>query len=385
MKTTSTVLIASLFAGCAAAEQATDTIRKMDECFALARKADAICNNLSAPASMRLDCLQKTRNVQEECLEQVRAAMEQTPPAFLGDDVPRSTAEPQQRVATPDSRSDMTSGFNPAPKPQSVPSRPIVPPELYLSPDPVAPLLDRASRPEPPSRPSSGLQTPPAPLGGDVPRSTAEPQQRVATPDSRFGTTSGLDPAPKPQGVPSPPPFPPELHRSPDPVAPLLDRASRPEPPSRPSSGWIVGETVSPIDYSPLLVAQLFSVTSSKPDAPSAFVLRCRAQRTEISVRTRGSWHPTRAGDVEIIVTGDGRSAQHFRWPLASDGKSASSVEDAANTVRGLAGASMSVAVTDATGDTGTATFELAGIDRVREKLATTCRWPAPEAQSNRR
>jgi hypothetical protein len=107
--------------------------------------------------------------------------------------------------------------------------------------------------------------------------------------------------------------------------------------------------------------------------------------RTDISVRTSGTWRPSRTGDVEIVFAAEGRPFQRFRWRLAPDGRSASSVEDAANTVQGLGGARLSIAVTDATGEVGTATFELVGIEAVREKLAAACRWPSIGDQSRTR
>ena len=47
--------------------------------------------------------------------------------------------------------------------------------------------------------------------------------------------------------------------------------------------------------------------------------------------------------------------------------------------------ARLSIAVTDATGEVGTATFELVGIEAVREKLAAACRWPPIGDQSRTR
>jgi len=51
---------------------------------------------------------------------------------------------------------------------------------------------------------------------------------------------------------------------------------------------WIVSETMSPVDYSPIITA----TTSSQPvakDAPPIFVIRCRGQRTDLLVSTEGS------------------------------------------------------------------------------------------------
>jgi hypothetical protein len=168
----------------------------------------------------------------------------------------------------------------------------------------------------------------------------------------------------------------------PQPAAGPVDRMAKRELPGAGSSGWIVGETVSPVDFSPLLVAQINSAGSYKPDAPSTLVLRCRAGRTEMSLRTQGSW---RAGVVEVVFADDRRPPQRSRWSVASDGKSASLAEDAISAVQGLLGATISISINDGAQDVGTATFELVGIDAVREKLARRCRWPAVAAQSRAR
>src|SRR6185437_14755821 len=269
------------------ADPAAETIRGMDQCFALARSANAICGRSGNPASARLDCLRKARDAEEQCLEQVRAAMDLRIPARTPDvpTKPPNAERPQSSNTT-------------------------------------------AERPEKTSR----VERPPAKLQTEDP---------------------AVSPARKE-----------DAHAKP--AATLVDPISRREPPDRPSSGWIVGETVSPVDFSPLLVAQINSVASNKPDDPSALVLRCRAGRTEMSLRTRGNWRAARASVVEVVFNDERRSPQRFRWRLASDGKSASA-EDAINTVQELAAATVSISVNDGTGEIGMATFELAGIDVVRK------------------
>jgi len=306
MRSPSIILITSFMAGSAAADPAAETIRGMDQCFALARSADAICGRSSNAASARLDCLRKARDAEEQCLEQVHAGMDLRMPAR--------------------------------------------PPDV----------LTKQPNAEPPPQSNNAA--------ADRPEKTSEverPSARSQTDDSAVSPPREEDAHSKPTATP-------------------VDPISRRQPLDRPSSGWIVGETVSPVDFSPLLVAQINSGGPNKPDAPSALVLRCRAGRTEISLRTQGNWHAG-SGTMEVVFADDGRPPQRFRWPLASDGKSTSSAQDAIAVVQGLVGATITISVTDGSREIGTATFELAGIDAVRKKLAERCRWPALAAQSSGR
>ena len=67
--------------------------------------------------------------------------------------------------------------------------------------------------------------------------------------------------------------------------------------PATPS--WIVSETSSPIDYSPIITA----TTSSQPvakDAPAMFIIRCRGQHTDLLVSTEGSWRASRGNELQV-------------------------------------------------------------------------------------
>jgi hypothetical protein len=64
-------------------------------------------------------------------------------------------------------------------------------------------------------------------------------------------------------------------------------------------TNWIVSETTSPVDYSPIITAVIRS-TSSLQDAPNALVIRCRGLRTEVLLRTEGTWRASRSSRVQI-------------------------------------------------------------------------------------
>jgi hypothetical protein len=77
---------------------------------------------------------------------------------------------------------------------------------------------------------------------------------------------------------------------------------ARPKPTS---DGWTIGETTSPVDFSPLLVAKLRPVAPAS-DRATVLMLRCRSPRIELSVRAQGTWRPSRAGDADVAAN---------RWP----------------------------------------------------------------------
>ncbi len=56
----------------------------------------------------------------------------------------------------------------------------------------------------------------------------------------------------------------------------------------QPAKGtWVISETTSPVDYSPMITAATLSQSNAK-DAPATFAIRCRGQRTDLVVSTEG-------------------------------------------------------------------------------------------------
>jgi hypothetical protein len=151
------------------------------------------------------------------------------------------------------------------------------------------------------------------------------------------------------------------------------------------ASGWLISETTSPRDFSPLFVAKLYALSPIAADAPQTLVLRCRNEHTEMSLGANGVWRPSRSADVEVAMPSDRPAARPLRWRLAVDGRTAFMADDPVGLLRTLSGGRMSVAVTDGAGRTVSATFDLAGIDIVRARLANACRWPNATVESRGR
>jgi hypothetical protein len=73
MRATLTAIVLSIVGGGACAQPANEAIKGLESCFQAARLADAICSN--AANDQRLDCFQKARAAQLECLQHVPSGM----------------------------------------------------------------------------------------------------------------------------------------------------------------------------------------------------------------------------------------------------------------------------------------------------------------------
>ena len=141
------------------------------------------------------------------------------------------------------------------------------------------------------------------------------------------------------------------------------------------AQNWIVSETMSPVDYSPMITA----ATSSQPvakDAPATFIIRCRGQRTDLLISTEGTWPASRANELQVDLTVNDQPAIRMQWIASSDGRTALFKDDAVRFLRSLPdGGRILVSVSDTQGVVREAAFQLTGLNAVRQKIATACRW----------
>jgi len=160
-------------------------------------------------------------------------------------------------------------------------------------------------------------------------------------------------------------------------------RASPNEPPTgsaqnQPAdTAWVVSETTSPVDYSPLITAVIHS-TSSVKDAPNTLAVRCRGPRTELLLGTEGTWRATRASEVHVNYQINDQPFVRLQWTVSADGKTVSYKDDAVGLLRSLPeGARLKISVFDRQGLGQEATFQLTGLDSVRKKIGLACKWPS--------
>jgi hypothetical protein len=189
----------------------------------------------------------------------------------------------------------------------------------------------------------------------------------------------------RPDRTPVPALEPKQANKAPEPSG-----AMRPETSSKrddaplPQPDWVVSETTSPVDYSPLFSAVIRS-TSGENDGPNSFAVRCRAQRTEVSLGTNGTWSAPRGNVLQVDHQIDDRPSVRQPWILAADGKTATYKDDAVELLRSIPdGAALKVAVADKDNVRREATFQLAGLSAIRQKVAAACKWtPAPTRTSS--
>jgi hypothetical protein len=154
-------------------------------------------------------------------------------------------------------------------------------------------------------------------------------------------------------------------------------------PAKPPDPDWIVSETTSPVDYSPLVTAMIRSATSLQ-DAPNTLIIRCLGPRTEVLLRTEGTWRASRASKVQVDYQIDDQPLVRLQWTTSADGKTASYGNDAVGFLQSLPeGARLKIKVLDRAGPGPEATFQLAGLDAVRKKIAVPCKWSTADKVSS--
>ena len=150
---------------------------------------------------------------------------------------------------------------------------------------------------------------------------------------------------------------------------------------AEPAAGnWIVSETMSPVDYSPMITATTSSQSVAK-DAPALFIIRCRGQRTDLLVSTEGSWRASRANELQVDLRVNDQPAVTMQWTASSDGRTALFKSDAVRFLRSLPdGGRITISVSDWQGMAHEASFQLTGLNAIRQKIAAACKWtPAPD------
>ena len=137
---------------------------------------------------------------------------------------------------------------------------------------------------------------------------------------------------------------------------------------------WVVSETMSPVDYSPMITA----TTSSQPvakDAPAIFMIRCRggAPTCWSARKDRGA---SRANELQVDLRVNDQPAVRMQWIASSDGRTAIFKDDAVRFLRSLPdGGRITVNVSDWQGMAHEASFQLTGLDVIRQKIAAACKW----------
>ncbi len=160
----------------------------------------------------------------------------------------------------------------------------------------------------------------------------------------------------------------------------LLQEMAEPPGPAQPHSpNWIIiSETTSPVDYKPQIAALTMARASSQ-DAPSSLAIHCRARRTELTISTTGSWKQATDGEVTVVYRINEEPSVEQRWRAAETGRSLAFPGDVVRFLRSMPDAGqILVKVYAGKSPPYESTFQLAGLDPVRRKIAAVCNWPQP-------
>jgi len=156
-----------------------------------------------------------------------------------------------------------------------------------------------------------------------------------------------------------------------------LDRLSRDLAPQDRSPGngdnWIVSETTSPVNYTPIITATAYS--RGGDGNPMRLSIHCRGGRTELAIS--GPAVPGGGADSAISYRiNDGQPVQLAAGP-PSFGAGAAFPGDVVRLLQSLPEEGhIAVRVSNRAGAAQEGQFLLAGLKSVREKVAAACKWP---------
>jgi hypothetical protein len=156
-----------------------------------------------------------------------------------------------------------------------------------------------------------------------------------------------------------------------------LENLSRNIAPARQApatENWIVSETTSPVDYTPIVTATAFARGSSNGSSMQLSI-RCRAGRTELVVA--GPAFPRGREDYAISYRiNDDQPVQLAAAPPSS-GTGVAFTGDVVRLLQSLPEeAEVTIRLVSRAGAAQEGHFLLGGLKSVRERLAAVCKWP---------
>jgi hypothetical protein len=150
---------------------------------------------------------------------------------------------------------------------------------------------------------------------------------------------------------------------------------------TQPSGGWVVSQTMSAVDYSPIATATISS-RHIADSPPMQLSIRCRGGRSELAVSGPGI---TGSGDDYFISyrVNDGQSVR-FGGVVPAFGGGVAFKGDAGALMQSLpVGGELAVLVISLKGNSQQGVFSLDGMETLRAKIGATCKWPHVLARPN--
>jgi Type VI secretion system VasI, EvfG, VC_A0118 len=291
--------------GSAVAQSVNQSVRGLETCFQTARVADSICEKQTDPQE-RLNCFEKTRTAQLECLKHVLP------------DKPGPSANAPETVP-------------PAPPPSAASEAP----EEVMPKDRNPAGSSNASE----NAPKADVKT--------IPAIPTRPEESTATIQSDTKTI--------PKAAAS----------------------------SLTKKDWIISETTSPIDYSPLVTA-LIQPAQQVSNGPVSLTIRCRAKSTELALQFQGDNNPAKTGEAQLDYQIDDQAFVKQRWIWSAGGRTAVYKGDPIPLLQSIPdGARLKIRASESDDAQQGATFLLIGLDPVRKRVGAACKWAALQTQTS--
>jgi hypothetical protein len=353
-------LVLASVGGAVCAQPANEGAKELETCFQSARAADAICADSKNGAAERLDCSQKAVKSQLECLkhtfpgESAASVPPEMPPGAVSpersiltgpSEVPAGSVSPETPTGTISAGESISSPKTPS---ETIPPETPTALRPAVSAEPVHEMTERLEACFQAARVADVACIDPA---NDTAKRTACFQS------VRAAQVECLE------------------YMSHEPST----RSAQNQPAD---TAWVLSETTSPVDYSPLITA-VIRPTSSVKDAPTTLAVRCRGLHTELLLRMAGTWSASRASEVQVDYQIDDQPIVRQQWTVSADGNTASYKDDTVGFLRSLPeNAQLKISVFDSQGLGQEATFQLAGLDSVRKKIGLACKWPSDSKQN---
>jgi hypothetical protein len=138
------------------------------------------------------------------------------------------------------------------------------------------------------------------------------------------------------------------------------------------ADNWIVSETTSPVDYTPIVAA---NTSSRGPESSLQLSIFCRNGRTEMVVT--GPALSRRGEDYALSYSINGNQPVRLAAGPPSFGTGAAFTGDVVRLLQSLPEeGDIAVRLSTRTGAAQDGYFLLGGLKMVREKVAAACKWP---------
>jgi hypothetical protein len=380
------------------AQSTTQGSRLFELCFQASRLGNAICDRQADPGE-RLDCLETVRAEQFDCLRRIlpeetaNASKAQEPSPGGTDDAAQSAPIKPSTAATLDAA--RSADVEPAAPDGTVPSSR---PSAAIGGSTDGGRLTetaqdaQAVRPVETGQSTESLTAPHQSVELDKPVAKAQPTE--ASPDiapstpaagkvegtpPTVGSASPAQPAGPLQGAS------PEVADDPA-ITANVDSSNDKVAAKTKETKWVVSETTSPVDYSPLISATI-RPRQRVNSGLSGLTISCRAKRIELSLRLMEDVDVPRFGEIQIVSQINDQHPVKQRWIWDEEGIILTYVQDPVVFLQSIPdGARLRLGIGDSRGARHMAAYQLFGLDVVRKKIGRICAWPTSvEASSEKR